>query len=57
MQLASQITFKYLQNVDPNVQIQLAGGSATPCLCSLDNRDGDIKVNKKPSDSANLRLA
>ena len=38
-------------------EIQLAGGSAAPCLCSLDNRYGDIKVNKKHSENANLRQA
>ena len=27
---------------------------ATTCLCALDNWDGDIKVNKKHSESANL---
>ena len=40
-----------------NVKIQLAGGSVTPCLCSLDNRDGNIEVNKKHSESANMRRA
>ena len=39
------------------MKIELASGSATPCLCLLDNRDGDIKVNKKISESANLHRA
>ena len=57
MQIGFTTHLQVFTKYGSNVKIQLAGGSATPCLCSLDNRDGDIIVNKKHSESADLRRA